>query len=68
MTNKNEKPRTLSVEEKSIWKKVARTIAPRKSNKGSGSSKPLFSILEFENMMRLPVDRKGLKKTINNVS
>ena len=61
MTNKNEKPRTLSVEEKSIWKKVARTIAPRKSNKGSGSSKPLFSILEFENMMRLPVDRKGLK-------
>ncbi|MDA9931800.1 Smr/MutS family protein [bacterium] len=61
MTNKNEKPRTLSVEEKGIWKKVARTIAPRKSNKGSGSSKPLFSILEFENMMRLPVDRKGLK-------
>jgi DNA-nicking Smr family endonuclease len=62
VTDKNEKPRTLSVEEKSIWKKVARTIAPRKSNKGNGSSRPLFSIIEFENMMRLPIDRKELKE------
>ena len=62
MTDKNEKPRTLSVEEKSIWKKVARTIAPRKSNKGNGSSRPLFSTIEFENMMRLPIDRKELNK------
>ncbi len=62
MTDKNENPRILSPDEKSIWKKVARTIAPRKSEKGHGASRPLFSILEFENMLRLPVERKGPKE------
>ena len=62
MTDKNENPRVLSPDEKSIWKKVARTIAPRKSEKGHGSSRPSFSILEFENMLRLPVERKGPKE------
>ncbi len=62
MTDKNENPRILSPDEKSIWKKVARTIAPRKSEKGHGASRPLFSIIEFENMLRLPVERKGPKE------
>lgn len=61
MIDKNENPRILSPDEKSIWKKVTRTIAPRKSEKGHGASRPLFSILEFENMLRLPVERKGPK-------
>ena len=62
MTDKNENPRVLSPDEKSIWKKVARTIAPRKSEKGHGSSRPSFSMLEFENMLRLPVERKRPKE------
>tara|TARA_Y100000385_G_scaffold278482_1_gene326796 strand:- start:3605 stop:4114 length:510 start_codon:yes stop_codon:yes gene_type:complete len=62
VTDKNENPRILSPDEKSIWKKVARTIAPRKSEKGHGASRPLFSIIEFENMLRLPVERKGPKE------
>ena len=62
MIDKNENPRILSPDEKSIWKKVARTIAPRKSEKGHGASRPLFSIIEFENMLRLPVERKGPKE------
>lgn len=62
MTDKNENPRILSPDEKSIWKKVARTIAPRKSEKGHGASRPLFSTIEFENMLRLPVERKGPKE------
>ncbi|MDG1522342.1 MAG: Smr/MutS family protein [Hellea sp.] len=62
MTDKNENPRILSPDEKSIWKKVARTIAPRKSEKGHGASRPLFSKIEFENMLRLPVERKGPKE------
>lgn len=62
MTDKNENPRILSPDEKSIWKKVAKTIAPRKSEKGHGASRPLFSIIEFENMLRLPVERKGPKE------
>ena len=43
-------------------KKVARTIAPRKSEKGHGSSKPSISTPEFENMLRLPVEKKGPKE------
>ena len=52
----------MYLREKSIWKKVARTIAPRKSEKGHGSSRPSFSMLEFENMLRLPVERKRPKE------
>ena len=62
MTDKNKNSRILSSDEKSIWKKVAKTIAPRKSEKGHGSSKPSISTPEFENMLRLPVEKKGPKE------
>lgn len=62
MTDKNKNARILSSDEKGIWKKVAKTIAPRKSEKGHGSSKPSISTPEFENMLRLPVEKKGPKE------
>ena len=62
MTDKNKNARILSSDEKSIWKKVAKTIAPRKSEKGHGSSKPSISTPEFENMLRLPLEKKGPKE------
>jgi len=53
--HKEKKYRTLSNEEKGIWSKVTRTIAPKKTKRGQGSSRPLYKKAEFENMMRLPI-------------
>ena len=48
------KDRRLHPEEKHIWQKVAKTIAPRRAEKGKGSAKALPTVQDFANMLRLP--------------
>jgi len=48
-----EKDRPLRSEEREVWKRVARTVAPRRYPKGKGSAKPLPSREDFANMLRI---------------
>lgn len=48
-----EKERPLRQEEREVWKRVARTVAPRRYPKGKGSAKPLPSREDFANMLRI---------------
>lgn len=46
--------RKLDPSERHIWKKVARTISPRRRLHGKGAAKPLPSREDFANMLRVP--------------
>ena len=52
--------RPLKPEEKTVWKRVARTVAPRRAEKGPKSARPLPPMGPtkeyFANMLRLPPD------------
>jgi len=48
-----EKDRPLRSEEREVWKRVARTVAPRRYPKGKGSAKSLPSREDFANMLRI---------------
>lgn len=45
--------RPLKGEEKEVWKRVSRTVSPRRYPKGKGSAKPLPTREDFSNMLRL---------------
>lgn len=45
--------RPLRPEEKDVWKRVAKTVAPRRYPKGKGSAKPLPTRDDFANMLRI---------------
>jgi len=67
-----EKDRPLRSEEREVWKRVARTVAPRRYPKGKGSAKPLPSREDFANMLRIAPNtsvertRKPQSLDINN--
>lgn len=52
--------RRLTPDERQIWQKVARTVAPRRR----GSARPEPSHEEFANMMRLPVTAQATKTAV----
>ena len=66
------KARPLKGEEKEVWKRVTRTVSPRRYPKGKGSAKPLPTREDFSNMLRLapstPLGSKPIPQTleINN--
>ncbi len=57
--------RKLDNEERQVWKKVARTVSPRRKEKGKGSAKPLPSREDFANMLRLPPETKEAPRNIS---
>ena len=62
------KARPLKGEEKEVWKRVTRTVSPRRYPKGKGSAKPLPTREDFSNMLRLapstPLGSKPLPQTL----
>lgn len=58
MAPKSKEGRPLKPEEKTVWKRVARTVAPRRAEKGPKSARPLPpkdpTTEDFANMLRLP--------------
>ena len=61
--------RKLGPEERQVWKRVARTVSPRRKDKGKGSAKPLPSREDFANMLRIPppdiTDTRRLPETLD---
>jgi len=60
VSRKSKDGRPLKPEEKTVWKRVAKTIAPRRYEKGPKSARPLPPTdptqEDFANMLRLPPD------------
>ena len=60
MSRKSKDGRPLKPEEKTVWKRVAKTVAPRRYEKGPKSARPLPpkdpTQEDFANMLRLPPD------------
>jgi len=54
MVGKSKDGRPLKPEEKTVWKRVAKTVAPRRYEKGPKSAKPLPTKEDFANMLRVP--------------
>jgi len=54
----------LSEDDKHVWKKVSRTVAPRKRLRGKGSAKPDPSQEDFAAMLRLPPAEKPVTKVL----
>ncbi len=46
--------RRLHPEERKVWNKVAKTVAPRRAKPGKGSARAVPSREDFANMLRLP--------------
>ena len=73
MTDRPDKPRDLKREDLSIWQRVARTVSPRRYEKGKGSAKALPregpNTDDFANMLRLPPDApappRGLPQSLD---
>ncbi|RKQ69422.1 DNA-nicking Smr family endonuclease [Litorimonas taeanensis] len=63
-----DKEKALKPQDKADWKRVARTVAPRRYFKGKGSAKPLPTREDFANMLRIgPVESataKAIPKTL----
>lgn len=53
MRKPGEIEKQLNPEDRVVWKKVARTVSPRRYPKGKGSAKPLPSREDFANMLRV---------------
>ncbi|WP_026942843.1 Smr/MutS family protein [Hellea balneolensis] len=60
MTRKSKTGRPLKPEEKTVWTRVAKTVAPRRYEKGPKSARPLPptdpTTEDFAHMLRLPPD------------
>jgi DNA-nicking Smr family endonuclease len=71
MSRTRDKDNTLKPEDYAVWKKVSRTVSPRRYPKGKGSAKPLPSREDFANMLRIspgasePVKRPSKTLEIN---
>ena len=69
MSFKSKDGRPLKPEEKTVWKRVAKTVAPRRAEKGPKSAKPLPTTEDFANMLRLPPEiapaPKGLPQSLD---
>ncbi|WP_418152424.1 Smr/MutS family protein [Litorimonas sp. RW-G-Af-16] len=56
--------RRLGPDEKQVWQKVAKTVAPRRKPHGKGAAKPLPSREDFANMLRLPPPAAPAPRTL----
>ncbi len=61
--------RPLEPEERDVWKRVAKTVAPRRYFKGKGSAKPLPTRDDFANMLRVapvsPIASASVPQTLD---
>lgn len=55
---------SLRPEDRKIWQKVARTVAPRRRDKGKGSAKPDPTREDFATMLRLPPSERPTAKPL----
>ena len=54
----------LRPEDRKIWQKVARTVAPRKRDRGKGAAKQDPSVEDFAAMLRLPPGERAAAKPL----